>query len=258
MAESRQSAPELSVYYMKLIEPNYDARLGGKQKVGQVVPMSGAQATRYLTAKVAEQASEGEYDEQQGRKKDKATAAQNAFRAINEGGAVWDVSTYRDVLTAPEGGLRLARERNIPLVNVHMLRDEDGDPLPPDAEIDEILDARALLHADLQSPFSAHERSSVMGGGSPYVNTVNPGGPLPLSPSHRATVERIAEHEAMAQRPIDYERKGEQSTSSGGERVNRATRRGTARPAVSPEADKAARESGVVQPSNALSDEQKA
>lgn len=248
--------PELSVYYMKMVEPNYDAHLGGKQKVGQVIRMSGAQATRYLTARVAEQASEGEFDDQQGRKQEKATAAQNAFRAINEGGAVWDVSTYRDVLTAPEGGLRLARERGIPLVNVHMLRDEDGDPIPPDADIDEILDARALLHADLQAPFAAHERSSVMGGGSPYVNNVNPGGPLPLSPSHRATVERIAANEALAQRPLDYETKGEKA--SGGERANRATRRGTARPAVSPEAEKAARESGVVQPSNALSEEQKA
>jgi hypothetical protein len=264
-----QETPDLPVYYMKMLSPNVDARLG-KLSEGQIVPMDAAKATRYLTAHVAVQASESEYEEQTDRRSQKATAAQNAYRAINEGGAVWDVATYRDVLTAPEGGLRLAVERGIPLVNVHMLRDEDGDPLPPDADIEDILDARANLHPDLVAPFAAHDRSSVMGGGSPYVNNVQPGlsSPMPLSPQHRASMQRVADHEVMAQRPaaFSYDRNDPKAKremadrAQGGERATRAARRNTPKPpapTLSPDSGKAAEDAGVVTPSNELAPEQK-
>lgn len=257
----------LPVYYMKMIAPNVDARIG-KMAVGKIFPMTGEKATRYLTSRVAVQVTEAEFNEQQGRKEQKATAAQNAFRAINDGGAVWDVSTYRDVLTAPEGGLRIAMERGIPLVNVHMLRDEDGDPLPPDADLEEILDARNLLHQDLVSPLAAHDRSSVMGGGSPYMSNVQPegpaGGPLPLNPQHRETVRRIQEQEVMAQQgaTFSYDRndpdaKREQSNRNT-ERSERAARRAAPNPPVSPKAEQAAKDAGVTAPDNRLSDKQKA
>lgn len=266
MAESQiKTPPALPVYYMKMTSDNSDARLG-KLRAGQVVPMDEGKATRYLTAGVAEQVSEGEYRDQQDRKATKATASQNAFRALNDGHALWDVSTYRDVLTAPEGGLRQAHQRGIPLVNVHMLRDEDGDPLPPDADIDDILDARKLLHPDLVSPLTAHDRSSVMGGGSPYMSNMRPGeGPMPLSPQHRAMMGRVAEQEVMAQRPVDdysYDRNDPDAkrdrANQNGERANRAVRRAQVQTPVSPKAEQSAKDAGVVQPSGKLSEDQKA
>jgi hypothetical protein len=158
-------------YFMKMTDHQVDARYG-KLKPGQVVPMDQDTASRFLGAGLAEQVSSGEFKDQQDRRAQKVSARQNAFAAINDQYAAWDVSTYRDVLTAPEKGLRLAIERGIPLVNVHMLRDEDGDPIPPDADIDTILEARDSLHPDLVMPFSAHDRSSVMGGGSMYQSNV--------------------------------------------------------------------------------------
>jgi hypothetical protein len=259
--------PALPVYYMRMTQPNVDARLG-KLREGQVVPMDQARATRYLSAGVAVQVSKGEYDEHVDRRQQKATAQQNAFRALNDGAAVWDVATYRDVLTAPEKGLRLAVERGIPLVNVHMLRDEDGDPLAPDADIEDILDARELMHPDLVAPLAAHDRSSVMGGGSPYVSNVNPGGasPMPLSPQHRAMAERIAQQEQYAQQPaaFSYDRndpaakKEAARAAQGGERATRASRRAAPKPMISPQAEGAAQDAGVVAPSNELTSEQQA
>jgi hypothetical protein len=229
--------------------------------------MTEAQATRYLTTGVAKQTTQRAFDEQQDRKAQKATAAQNAFRSLNDGHAVWDVATYRDVLTAPERVLRMAFDRGIPLVNVHVLRDEDGDPLPPDADIEDILDARQLLHPDLVAPFAAHNRSSVMGGGSPYVSNMPGASPQPLSPQHRAALERVAEHERMAQQPADYSydrndpnAKRERTMNAGtSERAGRAARRGTPPTPVSPMAAAAAESVGVTKPaSGELKPEQKA
>lgn len=252
--------PDLEIYYMKILTPNMDARLGKLQE-GQIVGMTRAQATRYLTTRVAEQASQADFEAQQNRKQEKATAAQKAFQAINDGHAMWDVSTYRDVLTAPEGGLRLAFERGIPLVNVHLLRDEDGDPLPPDADIEDILDARQNLHPDMTAPFASHERSSVMGGGSPYVsNTSGLDQPAPLSPAHRAAMERVAENEKLAQQsPLQQAQRGAGAGAGGNaERAGRAGRRATQRVPVSPEAEGAAAQAGVVAPSGDLTPEQQA
>lgn len=195
-------APPLDVYYMRLLMNHADARFG-KMHEGQIVAMPEDMASRYLTAGVAEQASESDYRETQDRRQQRASARQEAFRAINDGHAMWDVSTYRDVLTAPEAGLRQAFERGIPLVNVHMLRDEEGDPIPPDADIEDILDARELLHADLVSPLDAHDRSSVMGGGSPFTSNVpvREDGPMPLSPRYRQMAERVNAEERFAQIP---------------------------------------------------------
>lgn len=260
--------PGLPVYYMKLTTDNVDARLG-KLREGQVVALDQAKAARWLAAGVAVQTSDKEFNDQQDRKAKKATAAQEAFQNLNSGSAVWDVATYRDVLTAPEGGLRLAFERGIPLVNVHVLRDEDGDPLPPDADIEDILDARQLLHPDLVAPLAAHERSSVMGGGSPYTNVV--GGteaPMPLSPAHRAMMAKVADQERYAQQSTasgysfdrnDPKAKRAEATRNE-ERANRAARRAAApkpEPKLAPNANQAAADAGVAAPETDLSEEQR-
>lgn len=259
-------APPLEVYYMKMLAPNVDARLG-KLKEGQIVPMDAAKASRYLTTHLAEQTKKAEYDAQQERREQKSNATREAYRALNEGGAVWDVATYRDVLTAPEKGLRLAWERGIPLVNVHLLRDEDGDPIAPDADIEDILDARDLLHPDLVAPLAAHDRSSVMGGGSPYRTNVSGdiGSPAPLNPQHRAMLQRVADQEVMAQQPADYsfdrdnpEAKRERGRQANSERAGRAARRAAPAPKISPQAEQAAKDAGVTAPSNELTEEQKA
>ena len=275
-AEGQVKAPPvLAVYYMKMLGAQAEAKLG-KMSEDDIKPMDAAKAQRYLTANVAVQVSEAEYRGQQDRKAQKATATQNAFQALNDGHAVWDVSTYRDVLTAPESGLRIAFERGIPLVNVHMLRDEDGDVLPPDAEIDDILDARELLHPDLRSPFSAHDRSSVMGGGSPYLSNASP---MPLSPQHRAAQERIAQNELLAQRPAEFSydrrdpgalQRSRQASPPASGRSGRASRRAstntpmdltppvTPAPPVSPTAGQAAADAGVQSPKAKLEADQQA
>jgi hypothetical protein len=237
---------------MKLTEPQVDARLG-KMQAGRIRPMDEAKARRWLNANIAVQVPKAEYDEQQDRLMQRSTAQQAAFQALNDGHALWDVSTYRDVLTAPESGLRQAYDAGIPLVNVHILRDENGDTLPPNADIEDILDARELMHPDLTAPLAAHDRSSVMGGGSMYQN--NYGGPTPLSPRHRAMMDRVREQELYAQRPAAESYvapdEGAEMRQQGpgprprGERGSRAVRRAGR---VAPEAQQRATEAGVRPP----------
>ena len=260
-----KDSPAIAVYYMKLTQDQADARLG-KLRAGDIRALDQAKATRWLSAGIAEQVTEAEFRQQQDRKEQKATAAQEAFRALNDGSAVWDVATYRDVLTAPESGLRLAHERGIPLVNVHVLRDEDGDVLPPDADIEDILDARRLLHPDLVAPLAAHDRSSVMGGGSPYVNNMTGDGmPAPLNPAHRAMMEKVAEQERYAQQRAEfsYDRNDPEAKRTAAnkneERANRAARRAAGpRTPVSPKAQEEADKAGAKPPTGDLSKEQKA
>ena len=255
----RLDSGQLHVYYMKMTTDNVHARLG-KLRAGQVVPLDQATATRYLAAGAAEQVSSGDYEDAQNKRKENMSARQERFRALNDQYAMWDVSTYRDVLTAPEKGLRLAAERGIPLVNVHYLRDENGDPLPPDADVDEILEARLLLNTELNAPLEAHDRSSVMGGGSHYQSNLGPSGPLPLNPGYRAMAERIAENEVFAERRAFLQDQPNESRSSGSgsgsARTSRAARRGatlhgsqsSGEPGVSPQAAEQAQNHGVTPP----------
>jgi hypothetical protein len=244
----------LPVYYMEMVTDNVDARLG-KLKKGTIVPLDEAKATRWLMVGVAVQTSETAFREQQSRRSEKVQAQLARNVASQDAHAVWDVSTYRDVLTAPEAGLRMAYERGIPLVNVHMLRDEDGDPIAPDADIEDILDARENMHPDLAAPLASHDRSSVMGGGSPY-NPQLQGGPMPLSPAHRALAEKVAQQELAAQRPaaFSYDRvEGPANKTRAAAAARRAERRaGT----VSPQAEEEAKKAGVTKPTEKASGEQ--
>jgi hypothetical protein len=252
--EELQTADKpLEIFYIEMVEPQAHARYG-KLQPGQVVPMPRDVAARFVAAGVGVQVRQDRYDQYIETRSRRATAQQNAFQALNDGHAMWDVSTYRDVLTAPEGGLRLAFERGIPLVNVHMLRDENGDPLPPDADIEDILDAREYLHPNMVAPLAAHDRSSVMGGGSMYREPIT--GPMPLHPMHRAMQERIRENERMAQNPLsagyvapDGTQANLSSPPPNGERATRANRRASARaPRVSRAGKAAAADMGLKQP----------
>lgn len=191
-----EQAP-LEIYFMRMNQDQVEARLG-KLRRGQVVSVDREMATRLAVAGIADQVSKSDFDDVRERRQGKLSRRQDALRSLNDAAAMWDVATYRDVMTASEQGLRAAYDAGMPLTNIHMLRDEDGDPLPPDADIDEILEARKWSHPDLVAPFAAHDRSSVMGGGSPYTSNV-PSGPMPLNPGHRALAEQLQRHDAMAQ-----------------------------------------------------------
>lgn len=247
-------AKQLPQFYMRMTEHNVDARMG-KLVPGQVVVLPEDKALRWLNAGVCVQTDVHEYEDQQNHKRQQSSAVQERFRAMNDGHAMWDVSTYRDVLTASEQGLRLAWEAGITLVNVHQLRDEQGFPISPEADIEEILDARDLLHPDGVAPFAAHHRSSVMGGGSPY------GDVEPLSPQYRDTMRRIAEQESMAQGPAtrsyvanDAGARSRQMNKPGSERANRAERRSAGRRTAGKVSDQGKREAndqGLTPPESA-------
>ena len=191
-----ENAP--TIYYMRMTEHQVDANLG-KLAPGKIVPMQEAKAKRWYTLGLCEPSSQEEYFAQRGRRQERINTRQEAFQRLGQpSGDHWDVSMFRDVLTAPESGLRACWDLGIPLVNFSMLRDENGEPLPLDASIDEIIAARDNLHPDLQSPLTAHHRSSVMGGGSPYSM------PMPLNPEARQMEERIREQERYANRPVEY------------------------------------------------------
>lgn len=199
--ENRLSLPDLPVFYMKMNEANVDARMGKMQR-GKVYPMTQDMATRFLMAGIAEQVGRGEYDNQRQGQQDRLSQRQQAFLQLNQAHALWDTSTHRDVLTAPEDGLRRAYEAGMPLSNLDYLRDEDGQALTQDASIEQILEARQLLSVNAQFPLQAHDRSSVQGGGSHFTNPYAvQGGPQPLAPKYREQAQQIAENELFAQRP---------------------------------------------------------
>src|SRR5215467_7534101 len=101
MAQDRLDLAEPEpTYYMRLLEPHVDARLG-KMVTGQVVAVNADYATGMLRTGIAEQVSSAEMDEQRERRQKRASAREQRFAALNDQYAMWDVSTYRDVLTAP-------------------------------------------------------------------------------------------------------------------------------------------------------------
>jgi hypothetical protein len=184
---------ELETYYVKMLQPHADARYG-KLAVGKVVALDKGRAERWVAVGVAESSSKTAYEKQGEQKQRRADDREVAFQRLNDNqAAYWDVSTHRDALTAPEEGLRRAFEGGVPLVNVDALRDEDGMPLQPDASIEEIVEARKNLHPDLEGVLTAHERSSIQGGGSHYDM------PMPLNPKARAIEEEIRRNERNAQ-----------------------------------------------------------
>lgn len=262
---------QLPIFYMRMRMNQVHARLG-KLKAGQVVPMDQATATRFLMAGAAEQASSGDFDQQSQQQRDLVSARQQTFYNLNQNHSLWDVSTHRDVLTASDDGLRAAYDAGMPLANLQYLRTEDDQPLDQDSDIEEILEARQRLHANDMFPLEAHDRSSVMGGGSQYQIQ---GGPQPLTPKYREVAARMEaqqpfahqQHAVAADRELGRPRPQGQTSS----RQQRAGRRAQTlhgsqgapsggsppQPGISPEAGPAAREAGV-KPPEPPSTEQKA
>lgn len=162
------------VAYIEMTEPQGSAEYG-KMRPGRIYRVSGEYAGRLLGMGLATESSEGAYRDQTevlDRKIEERQTRAGDFAALNQdAAAAWDVSTGRDVTTAPEEGIRAAFAAGR-LVNTDRLTDEDGDPLPADAELEQILAARVRLQAN-EAPFTDHERSSVMGGGG---HTHVPGG----------------------------------------------------------------------------------
>jgi hypothetical protein len=167
----------------------------GKLRPGQVLRVDPDRADRWMVAGIAEASSEGAYNKFREARAQGIEDRQGAFSALNrdDKAALWDVSTHRDVLTAPEDGLRRAMEAGVPLVNMGSLRTEDGLPLAADASIEQILEARAALHPGVMSPLTEHEMASTSGGGSHYDM------PLPLNPAARDTERTIRENERNRQ-----------------------------------------------------------
>jgi len=183
------------MYYMKMRSTQVHSRLG-KMVQGQIVPMDQAMAARFLRARAAVQVTSGEYDEQNQRKRTQVSARQDAFFRLNQQPALWDASTYRDVLTSSEEGLRRAYDAGVPLENLHYLRDPAGNPLDQDADIEDILAARANL------------QPMIMTGRQYEVQ----GGPQPLTPKYRESARPVQQPFAPPRNP-------------GSEREQRAQRR---------------------------------
>lgn len=174
MAENK--APEQA--YVKMKQATYHIRFG-KVQPGRVLPVTPAEAEAWVGLGLAETISKGEYEK--GREEHYSNlnphlTDQESYNRLNDPKAqLWDVSTHRDASMAPEAGLRAAQEAGISLVNTQVLKDKDGRPLPPDANVDEIMEARSRMTSD--DKLHSHERSSTMGGGSHYTNdnpTVEP------------------------------------------------------------------------------------
>ena len=225
MPEGKESlqAPAIDVYYMKMTVDQVNARLG-KLPRGRVVALPLEQARAFLMAGVAEQVSSAEYEQQTQQKRDAISGRQQAFLRLNQGADLWDVSTHRDVLTASEEGLRRAYDAGMPLANLQYLRDANGDPLDQDADIEDIIEARNTLHPNEVFPQEAHDRSSVMGGGSHFQIQ---GGPQPLTPKYRAFAQRLGEVEQFGQQPqnIAADQELGRPRTTGGGRAQRAIRR---------------------------------
>ena len=164
--------------YVKMKQPTYHIRFG-KVQPGRCLPVTPAEAEAWAGLGLAETISESEYEK--GREEHYSNlnphlTDQESYNRLNDPKAqLWDVSTHRDASMAPEKGLRAAQEAGISLVNTQILHDKDGRPLPPDATVDQIMEARAAMTSD--DKLHSHERSSTMGGGSHYTNdnpTVEP------------------------------------------------------------------------------------
>lgn len=182
----------VELVYVKMTHAHADARYG-KLAPGRVLQLPRDVADRWASVGLVADATEAAYTKQREQKQGKVDSREEAFARLNNRGAeLWDVSTHRDALTAPREGLERARAAGIPLVNTDMLRDEDGVPLDPDASVDEIMEARANLHPDAQSPLTAHSQASTSGGGSHYDM------PMPLNPQARAMEESIRSQERNA------------------------------------------------------------
>jgi hypothetical protein len=163
------AAPETA--YIRVKQATYHIRFG-KVAAGRCLPLPADEAEAWIDLGLAENISESQYEK--GREEHYSNlnphlTDQEAYNKLNDPKAkLWDVSTHRDASMASEEGLRAAQAAGLSLVNTQILKDKDGKPLPPDATVDEIMEARSSMTSD--DKLHSHERSSTMGGGSHYTN----------------------------------------------------------------------------------------
>jgi len=182
------------VAYIQMTQAQADASYG-KLQPGRILRVDQDRADRWITAGLAEPSDEGAYQQQLDARVETIKDREGRFAQLNrdDKAALWDVSTHRDALTAPEAGLRAAVEAGVPLVNLGRLRTPEGLPIDPDASVEEILEARQNLHPELLAPLTSHERASTSGGGSHYDM------PMPLNPELRQQERIIRQNERNAQ-----------------------------------------------------------
>jgi hypothetical protein len=192
-----------TVAYIKMTQPQANVHFGKMQK-DRVYAMPPEQAGRFMAAGIAVESDQAAFDRQRNEQAEAITERHSRageFAALNqEAAGAWDTSTTRDVTMAPEEGIRQAFAAGR-LVNTDRLKDETGAPLPPDAGLEQILEARKRLGFG-EAPFTEHERSSAMGGGAHthalggMANAGEQGstlqGAVPLNqPSHKLTPEQL-------------------------------------------------------------------
>lgn len=160
---------EKETCYVEVVEPSVHARFGKLYK-GRHLLVDAATAERWKNVGLAKDSTEAKHKKFQDDRQKALDERYDAGVQATQDSALWDVATHRDVLTAPEEGLKRALEAGVPLVNVDRLTTVDDEgrvvPLKKGATLSEMLDAR--LHMGDEDPLHGHERSSVQGGGSHF------------------------------------------------------------------------------------------
>lgn len=180
--------------YVKILEPTVSTRFG-KLAAGRIVPVEDDMAEGWKGLGISEMSSEAAYTKARDERQEKAGGGERgaALRDLSaQKSALWDVSTHRDAMTSPEEGLKAAVEAGVPLVNLGMLKDDDGHPLQSDASVKDIMDARSLLQE--RDPLRDHAQASTSGGGSHYYT------PSPLN-DPTADVKVLADGSMVDNRP---------------------------------------------------------
>lgn len=207
------------VLYVRMSMSTGDADLG-KLAEGSVIAVTAAQAERFKRVGIATASTEAafkNYQEKREKVAHREHGAQAQFDALNQAQSDdWDTSTTRDVTMAPDAGIRRAFEQGR-LVNTALLRDPDGNVLPQDATLEQILEARHRL-AKPESELTAHDRSSVQGGGphtSPAFAPVNAGTTLEGRAPLNAKSQKLSPGQ-LGNGPTEPEEKGRKSDPAEG------------------------------------------
>ncbi len=162
--------PQSEAIYVEITNPSVDARFG-KLAPGRIVPVSEAQATRWVTVGIAKPSSESAYNDQkehQSEVGDKRVAALNALNG--EASALW-TPQYRDAVLADPENLQRAMDSGMTITNLDALVDDDGIPLDSTASHEDIMNAREnIQHPD--AGIDAHTSSSLTGNRSHYTEPV--------------------------------------------------------------------------------------
>jgi len=132
--------------YVEFTSPTGDVDYG-KIAAGRVLPMSPERAAKLEELGIAKKSSKSAFEKQ---RKERQDAVEPSGRKADfeklATAADWDVTSTRDALNAPEEGLKRAFAQGR-VVNTDLLKDKDGNVLPADASLEQILEARRNVQA---------------------------------------------------------------------------------------------------------------